>query len=55
MATKVDKYIGKRLAAGASSFVFCGRRRSGKTCGILTFLLFTGAKEGVIVNIASMA
>ena len=54
MATKVDRYIGERLAANASSFVFCGGRRSGKTYGILTFLLLTGAKERIIVNIATM-
>ena len=54
MVTKVDKYIGKRLAANASSFVFCGGRRSGKTYGILKFLLLTGAKERIIVNIATM-
>ena len=54
MATKVDRYIGKRLAANASSFIFCGGRRSGKTYGILKFLLLTGAKERIIVNIATM-
>ena len=54
MVTKVDKYIGERLAANASSFVFCGGRRSGKTYGILKFLLLTGAKERIIVNIATM-
>ena len=54
MVTKVDKYIGKRLAANASSFVFQGGRRSGKTYGILKFLLLTGAKERIIVNIATM-
>lgn len=54
MVTKVDKYIGERLAANASSFVFCGGRRSGKTYGILRFLLLTGAMERIIVNIATM-
>ena len=54
MATKVEKYIGERLAAGESAFVFCGGRRSGKTYGILTFLLLTGAMERIIVNIATM-
>ena len=54
MATKVDNYIGKRLAAGESAFVFQGGRRSGKTYGILTFLLLTGAMERIIVNIATM-
>ena len=54
MATKVEKYIRDRLAANESSFIFCGGRRSGKTYGILTFLLLTGAKERIIVNIATM-
>lgn len=54
MATKVDRYIGERLAAGESAFVFQGGRRSGKTYGILKFLLLTGAMERIIVNIATM-
>ena len=54
MATKVDRYIGKRLAANASSFVFCGGRRSRKTSGILKFSLLPGAKERITVNTATM-
>ena len=54
MATKVDRYIGERLAAGKSAFIFQGGRRSGKTYGILRFLLLTGAMERIIVNVATM-
>ena len=52
--TKVEAYIAKRLAEGASTFVFCGGRRSGKTYGILTFFLLLGAIERIVVNIATM-
>ena len=52
--SKVDEYIAKRLAEGASTFVFCGGRRSGKTYGILTFFLLLGAIERIVVNIATM-
>ena len=52
--TKVEEYIAKRLADGASTFVFCGGRRSGKTYGILTFFLLSGAMERIVVNIATM-
>lgn len=52
--TKVDDYIAKRLADGASTFVFCGGRRSGKTYGILTFFLLSGVMERIVVNIATM-
>lgn len=52
--TKVDEYIAKRLADGASTFVFCGGRRSGKTYGILKFFLLLGAIERIVVNIATM-
>ena len=52
--TKVEEYIAKRLAEGASTFVFCGGRRSGKTYGILTFFLLSGAIERIVVNIATM-
>lgn len=52
--TKVEEYIAKRLAEGASTFVFCGGRRSGKTYGVLTFFLLLGAIERIVVNIATM-
>ncbi len=52
--TKVEEYIAKRLADGASTFVFCGGRRSGKTYGVLTFFLLLGAIERIVVNIATM-
>lgn len=52
--TKVEEYIAKRLADGASTFVFCGGRRSGKTYGILTFFLLLGSIERIVVNIATM-
>lgn len=52
--TKVEEYIAKRLAEEASTFVFCGGRRSGKTYGILTFFLLLGAIERIVVNIATM-
>lgn len=52
--SKTDAYIAERLAAGASSFVFCGGRRSGKTYSILTFLLLSGALERLVVSVATM-
>ena len=52
--TKVEEYIAKRLEDGASTFVFCGGRRSGKTYGILTFFLLLGEMERIVVNIATM-
>ena len=54
MATKVEKYIRDRLAAGKSSFILQGGRRSGKTHGVLDFFELTGAMERIIVNIATM-
>ena len=39
MASKIDTYIRDRLQAGKSTFVFRGGRRSGKTFGILKFLM----------------
>ena len=52
--SKIDEYIGARLAAGASSFVLCGGRRSGKTWGVLKFFLLTGACERIVVSVATM-
>ncbi len=51
---KIEEYIAKRLAEGASTFVFCGGRRSRKTYGILTFFLLSGVMERIVVNIATM-
>lgn len=53
--TKINDYIRKRLSEKKNTFVFCGGRRSGKTYGILQFLLLrcAGVKP-FVVNIASM-
>lgn len=53
--TKIDAYIGERMTAGHTTFVFRGGRRSGKTFGILKFLmLYCECYAGTIVNVASM-
>ncbi|MBQ2097443.1 MAG: phage terminase large subunit [Bacteroidales bacterium] len=55
MASKIDTYIRDRLQAGKSTFVFRGGRRSGKTFGILKFLmLWSEGFPGTVCNIASM-
>lgn len=55
MASKIDIYIRDRMRQGKSAFVFRGGRRSGKTFGILRFLMLQS--EGyarTVVNVASM-
>ena len=55
MASKIDAYIRDRMMAGKSAFVFRGGRRSGKTFGVLRFLMLQS--EGyprTVVNVASM-
>lgn len=53
--TKIDDYIGRRYTSGKTSFVFRGGRRSGKTFGILKFLMFyCEYMPGTVVNVASM-
>ena len=55
MASKIDAYIRDRMTAGKSAFVFRGGRRSGKTFGVLRFLMLQS--EGyprTVVNVASM-
>ena len=53
--TKIDAYIGQRLNAGKTTFVLRGGRRSGKTFGILKFLmLWCETCRGTVVNVASM-
>ena len=55
MASKIDTYIHDRLQAGKTTFVFRGGRRSGKTFGILKFLmLWSEGYPGMVCNIASM-
>jgi hypothetical protein len=55
MASKIDTYIHDRLKAGKTTFVFRGGRRSGKTFGILKFLmLWSEGFPGTVCNIASM-
>lgn len=55
MASKIDTYIRDRLNAGKTTFVFRGGRRSGKTFGILKFLmLWSEGFAGTVCNIASM-
>ena len=55
MASKIDTYIRDRLQAGKTTFVFRGGRRSGKTFGILKFLmLWSEGFAGTVCNIASM-
>lgn len=55
MASKIDTYIHDRLKAGKTTFVFRGGRRSGKTFGILKFLmLWSEGFAGTVCNIASM-
>jgi len=55
MASKIDTYIRDRLQAGKTTFVFRGGRRSGKTFGILKFLmLWSEGYPGTVCNIASM-
>ena len=55
MASKIDTYIHDRLQAGKTTFVFRGGRRSGKTFGILKFLmLWSEGFAGTVCNIASM-
>lgn len=55
MASKIDTYIRDRLQAGKTTFVFRGGRRSGKTFGILKFLmLWSEGYSGTVCNIASM-
>lgn len=50
---KIADYFEKRIAQGASSFVLCGGRRSGKTYFACQFLLGK-ASQGDVVNVASM-
>lgn len=53
--TKIDTYIGRRINAGKTTFVLRGGRRSGKTFGILKFLLlWCESYKGTVVNVASM-
>ena len=53
--TKIDAYIARRLAEGKTTFVLRGGRRSGKTFGILKFLmLWCERYAGTVVNVASM-
>ena len=55
MASKIDDYIGRRMAEGKSAFVLRGGRRSGKTFAALRFLmLFSEGYPGTVVNVASM-
>lgn len=55
MVSKIDTYIRDQLQAGKSTFVFRGGRRSGKTFGILKFLmLWSEGFAGTVCNIASM-
>lgn len=53
--SKIDAYIRKRRKARKTTFVLRGGRRSGKTFGILKFLmLWCEAFPGTVVNVASM-
>ena len=55
MSNKIDAYIKKRRKARKTTFVLRGGRRSGKTFGILKFLmLWCEAFPGTVVNVASM-
>ena len=52
---KINDYIARRANEGKSVFILKGGRRSGKTYGILTFLLWCcHIYERFIVNVASM-
>lgn len=55
MASKIDTYIGRRVRSGAHAAILRGGRRSGKTYGILRWLLLTcEAEPNTIVSVAAM-
>lgn len=53
--SKISDYIKRRNKEGASTFILRGGRRSGKTYGILTYLLlYCVTHPKTVVNVASM-